>query len=84
MQKMKIAVPPTDAENGQSTIIDPQLMQILVCPRTKGPLIWDRSASELISVQAALAFPVKEGVPLLQLQTARSLSDEELILWKRK
>ena len=84
MQKMKIAVPPTEAETSQLAVTDPKLMQILVCPRTKGPLIWDKSASELISVQAALAFPVKEGVPLLQPQTARSLSDEELIKWKRK
>lgn len=59
-------------------------MQKLVCPRTKGPLVWDKSASELISIQAALAFPVKEGVPLLHIQSARTLSDEELISWKRK
>ena len=84
MQKMKMAVPPIDQAEGQSAITDPRLLQILVCPRSKGPLIWDKSASELISIQAGLAFPVKEGVPLLTIQNARTLSDEELMRWKHR
>lgn len=87
MQKMKMDTPPietTGSESHQPVITDPKLLRLLVCPQTKGPLIWDRAASELISVQAGLAFPVKDGVPLLQMQLARALSVEEVSLWKRK
>lgn len=52
---------------------DPKLLELLVCPVTKGPLTYDRAARELISVKANLAFPIKNGVPLMTVEAARSL-----------
>lgn len=52
---------------------DPKLLEILVCPVTKGPLIYDRTAQELISPKANLAFPIRNGVPLMTIEAARSL-----------
>ena len=45
--------------------VDPRLLEILVCPITKGPLTWDREASELISKGAKLAYPIRDGVPIM-------------------
>ncbi len=53
--------------------IDPRLLEILVCPVTKGPLIWDAQAGELISRQAGLAFPVRDGIPIMLPDEARAL-----------
>ena len=58
--------------------IDPRLLEILVCPMTKGPLEYDRAASELISRKAGLAYPVRDGIPVMLEEEARALSDEEL------
>ena len=55
--------------------IDPKLLEILVCPVTKGPLEWDPEASELISRQAGLAYPVRDGIPIMLAEEARSLED---------
>jgi len=52
---------------------DPKLLELLVCPVTKGPLTYDRAAQELISAKANLAFPIRNGVPLLTVEAARSL-----------
>ncbi len=52
---------------------DPKLLEVLVCPVTKGPLTYDRAAQELISVKANLAFPIRNGVPLMTVEAARSL-----------
>lgn len=52
---------------------DPKLLEILVCPVTKGPLVYDRAAQELISPKANLAFPIRNGVPLMTVEAARSL-----------
>lgn len=54
---------------------DPRLLELLVCPVTKGPLTYDRAAKELISVKANLAFPIRHGVPLMTVEAARSLDD---------
>jgi uncharacterized protein YbaR (Trm112 family) len=54
---------------------DPKLLELLVCPLTKGPLTYDRAARELISPQANLAFPIKHGVPLMTAEAARSLDE---------
>lgn len=56
--------------------IDAKLLEILVCPVTKGPLVYDRTARELVSAKARLAFPVRSGVPLLTVEAARSLDAE--------
>ena len=57
--------------------IDPKLLEILVCPLTKGPLRYDRAAQELISEEAALAYPIRDGIPIMLVDEARPLSDEE-------
>jgi uncharacterized protein len=53
--------------------MDPRLLELLVCPVTKGTLSYDVVAQELISRQARLAFPIKSGVPLMTLDAARHL-----------
>ena len=55
--------------------IDPRLLAILVCPVTKGPLHYDRVAQELISRKAGLAFPVRDGIPIMLPEEARLLDD---------
>jgi uncharacterized protein YbaR (Trm112 family) len=57
--------------------IDPRLLEILVCPQSRGPLRYDRDKQELISAQARLAYPVREGVPILLIDEARELRAEE-------
>lgn len=57
---------------------DPSLLEVLVCPLTKGPLHYDRAAQEMISVNAGLAFPVRDGVPILVEDDARTLTDDEI------
>ncbi len=55
--------------------IDPRLLDILVCPLTKGPLEYDRAAGELISRKAGLAYPVRDGIPIMLPDEARRLED---------
>lgn len=56
---------------------DPKLLELLVCPLTKMPLVYDREAQELISRAAGLAFPIRHGVPLLIADAARQLNDAD-------
>jgi uncharacterized protein YbaR (Trm112 family) len=58
--------------------MDAKLLELLVCPVTKGPLDFDRERQELISRSARLAYPVRDGIPVLLEDEARALSDEEL------
>jgi uncharacterized protein YbaR (Trm112 family) len=58
--------------------MDPKLLELLVCPVTKGPLDYDRQKNELISRSARLAYPVRDGIPVMLESEARTLSDEEL------
>ncbi len=55
--------------------IDPKLLEILVCPLTKGPLEYDAAAGELISRQAGLAYPIRDGIPIMLPDEARQLED---------
>ena len=55
--------------------IDPKLLEILVCPLTKGPLEYDAEAGELISHQAGLAYPIRDGIPIMLADEARQLED---------
>ena len=57
--------------------IDPKLLEILVCPLTKAPLRYDRDAQELISEEAGLAYPIRDGIPIMLVDEARQLSDAE-------
>jgi uncharacterized protein YbaR (Trm112 family) len=56
--------------------IDPKLLEILVCPVTRGPLSYDRERQELVSRSARLAYPVREGIPIMLAEEARKLEDE--------
>lgn len=56
-----------------SNILDPKLLEILVCPLTKVPLRYDAAAQELISDQAGLAYPIKDGIPIMLVDEARKL-----------
>ena len=58
--------------------MDSKLLELLVCPVTKGPLDYDRERHELISRSARLAYPVRDGIPILLEAEARTLSDDEL------
>ena len=51
--------------------LDPKLLEILVCPQTRGPLVYDREKSELLSKRAMLAYPVRDGVPIMLPEAAR-------------
>ncbi len=53
--------------------LDPRLLEILVCPLTKGPLVYDRAAGELISRTAGLAYPIRDGIPIMLADEARVL-----------
>ncbi|MBS9476014.1 Trm112 family protein [Ancylobacter radicis] len=57
--------------------LDPKLLEILVCPVTKATLEYDRAAHELISRPARLAYPIRDGIPIMLADEARQLSEEE-------
>jgi uncharacterized protein YbaR (Trm112 family) len=63
------------AENAPA--LDPRLLEILVCPLTKAPLTYDRAAQELISVEAGLAYPIRDGIPIMLVDEARPLDEAE-------
>lgn len=59
-------------------MIDPTLLDILVCPVARCPLVYDADKNELVSVQARKAYPVREGVPIMLIDEARDLDDSDL------
>jgi len=65
----------TEAANQSVRRADPKLLEILVCPVTKTILRYDAAAQELISDKARLAFPIREGVPIMLVDEARKLAD---------
>ena len=79
----------TDDDNGGGNVgavpdkrqpslgVDAKLLEILVCPLTKGALRYDREAQELISEQAGLAYPIHDGIPIMLVDEARGLDDGE-------
>ncbi len=62
-----------EATNADKGGIDPRLLEILVCPVTKGPLRYDAGKGELVSEQAGLAFPIRDGIPIMLVDEARRL-----------
>ena len=56
---------------------DPKLLEVLICPQTRTPLRYDREKQELISVTARLAYPVRDGVPIMLIDEARELGPDE-------
>jgi uncharacterized protein YbaR (Trm112 family) len=64
--------------------MDKKLLEILVCPVTKGPLIHDKTAGELISLAARLAYPIRDGIPVMLETEARELTQEEYDRLRKK
>ncbi len=62
--------------------MDKKLLEILVCPVTKGPLIHDRERNELVSVSARLAYPIRDGIPVMLESEARALGADEADQYK--
>jgi hypothetical protein len=60
----------------ETSSVDPKLLEILVCPVTKGPLEYDATAQELISHQARLAYPIRDGIPIMLPDEARHLDSQ--------
>ena len=60
--------------------MDPKLLEILVCPVTKGPLVYDRDKQELVSKTARLAYPVRDGIPVMLEEEARKLPPQEEVV----
>ncbi|WP_300299208.1 Trm112 family protein [Ferrovibrio sp.] len=63
----------SDAQNPAP--VDPKLLELLVCPVTKGPLTYDRARNELVSDKAGLAFPIRDGIPIMLVDEARQIDD---------
>lgn len=59
--------------------VDPKLLDILVCPLTKSTLSYDRERQELVSEQAGLAYPIRDGIPIMLVDEARTLGEDEAI-----
>ena len=57
--------------------MDSRLLELLVCPVTKGPLVYDKSAQELVSETARLAYPIRDGIPVMLESEARRLDDDQ-------
>ena len=55
--------------------VDPRLLEVLVCPVSRGPLVYDREANELVSQSARLAYPIRDGVPIMLPEEARDLGE---------
>jgi uncharacterized protein len=77
--------PITNASEGdRANRIDPRLLEILVCPRTKTSLLYDQDRQELISRAASLAYPIRDGIPIMLEEEARQLDDEEMRALNRR
>jgi uncharacterized protein YbaR (Trm112 family) len=64
--------------------MDAKLLDILVCPICKGPLLYDKANQELISIESGLAYPIKDDIPVMLEEEARQLSADELEAWRKK
>ena len=68
---------PTPPTLGLGADVDPRLLEVLVCPVTHGPLTYDRAKAELVSRGARLAYPIRDGVPIMLPEEARELGEGE-------
>ncbi|HYG86394.1 MAG TPA: Trm112 family protein [Azospirillum sp.] len=81
---MSASTPQDKAGEGKTTDsksqarVDPKLLEILVCPLTKGPLRYDSERNELISDRAGLAYPIRDGIPIMLIDEARRLDDHPI------
>lgn len=64
--------------------MDRKLLDLLVCPVTKGPLVYDKERGELVSRAARLAYPIRDGIPVMLEDDARRLTPEEIESWRKK
>lgn len=67
--------PAPETENAKQ--VDPRLLELLICPVTRHPLTYDKAAQELVSNKARLAFPIRDGLPIMLESEARSLDAED-------
>ena len=74
MSTTEDAVSPTSG-----AAVDPKLLELLICPLTKGPLRYDRARNELISDQAGLAYPIRDGIPIMLVDDARPVNEADII-----
>jgi uncharacterized protein YbaR (Trm112 family) len=76
----------TDAprKDEETSRVDPRLLEILVCPRTKTPLVYDQARQELVSRAARLAYPIRDGIPIMLEEEARQLDDDEMRALSRR
>tara|TARA_B100000575_G_scaffold181833_1_gene146017 strand:- start:50 stop:250 length:201 start_codon:yes stop_codon:yes gene_type:complete len=65
------------SENTNQNKVDPKLLEILVCPVTKGDLEYNKEKNELISKQAGLAYPIRDGIPIMLEEEARKILDDK-------
>lgn len=65
------------APNGAQLGVDPRLLEILVCPVTRHPLVFDREAGELVSGKAGLAYPIRNGIPIMLEEEARRFDPQD-------
>ncbi len=63
--------------------MDKKLLEILVCPMTKGPLVYDKKNQELVSVAARLAYPIRDGIPVMLEDEARTLTSDEAEAYRK-
>lgn len=66
-----------EADLGEDAGVDPRLLEVLVCPVSRGPLAYDREANELVSKAAGLAYPIRNGVPIMLRDEARDIGDSK-------
>ena len=64
-----------DATGGAQSGVDPTLLEVLVCPVTRGPLDYDKTTNELVSKEAGLAYQIRDGIPIMLPEEARRLDD---------
>jgi uncharacterized protein YbaR (Trm112 family) len=67
------------SEPSPTVAVDPRLLDLLVCPLTKSSLRYDRERNELVSERAGLAYPVRDGIPIMLVEEARTLGEAEAI-----
>ena len=75
-------MPTKDEIDQTSADVDPLLLEILVCPRTKKTLKYDYEKKELVSISAGIAYPIRDGVPIMLVDEARELTDAERARYK--
>ena len=66
---------PASSSAPPASPVDPKLLELLVCPVTKGPLTYDRARNELVSEKAGLAYPIRDGIPIMLVDEARQIDD---------